>query len=1018
MVRIPPLQRGLQAIHGFISAYRPAQGLDQKARRVCSYYLKLSVKKTSNIQHLNFLRQAKDSGVLPKGTLDIKINSCIASPKLLRLGARLETQAFRELITYRIHNIQSSNRSLLNLNSELYSLPRRFVSYTKWLTGEVCRDTNAMLTNIHASKFRRRFQAHNPNLHTLSSQRPPITQPPPSDPNTTHIPLPTEPNVPTHPPISDTPSSNPSRAENPAHPAAPTGLVNLPDWPHPATPTGVVPPPDSPHYATPTAIVNTPDPPHPAAPIGIINPTESPHPGTPIHSTPVSSDNYSPSNLSPVNESSADHVWINLTDVTIPENHSQLLDKGLNYVPYPILSGKTVQQFELALDAWAYRVRWSEWHKSFTTSNSPQFPPHPFDKARNNPPPASTQTENSIASLKMSVLRHVKLHVDKHKSFPQPDVSAINDLKQHPDIEITTTDKTKKFALCNPGYIDTKREELLCDPNTYRLEVRDPTLAIEKDANSLWTRICHRRNFSNHDINTFKSFWSKPAELKVSLKDHKPTFPHCKGRPIQPVQGQATEKLDWIASLILQQLLRFVPTHLASSQDLRRHLQNLQPTLPVDTIHFSLDVVSLYPSCPTTLDEGINHVISFIRLHQHRINMYGLHPIDIADMLDFTFQNTLTRIRDKVYRQTQGIAMGSHSGAAYAILVLNYYEQLALSQLQLQDRLLHAFRYIDDYYVLADNQATKDAFFSLMNNLHPQLQFTIESPNSSGCLHFLDMTVTLINGSFTFKHYQKDTHCGRYLHWTSSHPPRTKINIIRTETTRIIENCNKSLQAATPFLKILESQLLASAYPHHIIRKHISAISSTYSSNTRQTLSRRTPPRTTPSNSEKNLLRIPYIDPILSRLINKEISKLNIPVWLVEHVSPTLQARLTTYNKRSSYGLCSGCPMCDELGLNCSTRFVVYQLTCEKCLEVYIGKTYRPIKLRLKEHNSSVRLGNRRTAAGEHTLDNHSDLIGTGEDPFKRRKILRVLSNRLDLLNAELQEIERRQPAINTQHRR
>ena len=110
--------------------------------------------------------------------------------------------------------------------------------------------------------------------------------------------------------------------------------------------------------------------------------------------------------------------------------------------------------------------------------------------------------------------------------------------------------------------------------------------------------------------------------------------------------------------------------------------------------------------------------------------------------------------------------------------------------------------------------------------------------------------------------------------------------------------------------------------------------------------------------------------------------------------------------------------MCDELGKNCATRFVVYQISCELCSGAYVGKTYRPIKVRLKEHNSSARLGNRRTAAGEHILDNHPGIAGTGVDPFKHRKILRITNNRLDLLNAELQEIEKQRPSINTQHRR
>ena len=180
------------------------------------------------------------------------------------------------------------------------------------------------------------------------------------------------------------------------------------------------------------------------------------------------------------------------------------------------------------------------------------------------------------------------------------------------------------------------------------------------------------------------------------------------------------------------------------------------------------------------------------------------------------------------------------------------------------------------------------------------------------------------------------------------------------------------------------------------------------------------PPRTTSNvdNGEKHLLRVPSIDPILSRLIQREVRQHPSPIWLIEHVSPTLQNRLTTYHKKSDYGRCGGCTVCEELGVNCATRFAIYQLTCELCHESYIGKTYRPIKQRLKEHNSSARLGNRRTAAGDHILDAHPEIAGTGVDPFTRRRILRVTTNRLDLLNAELQAIARVGPKINTQYRR
>ena len=227
------------------------------------------------------------------------------------------------------------------------------------------------------------------------------------------------------------------------------------------------------------------------------------------------------------------------------------------------------------------------------------------------------------------------------------------------------------------------------------------------------------------------------------------------------------------------------------------------------------------------------------------------------------------------------------------------------------------------------------------------------------------------------------------------------------------------LRQAAAHIHKLQQQLLASAYPLHIIWKHTNSIIRKHRGTSPSShRPYHDPLRSNLTSSEKSLLRIPYIDPILSRLISNEVNRHNLPIWLVQHVFPTLQNRLVTYNRKSTYGSCQGCQLCVELRHNCATRFVIYELTCSICSATYIGKTYRPIKVRLREHNSSARLGNQRTAAGEHILQAHPEIAATGTDPFNRRRILRVTSNRLDLLNAELQEISRLKPTINTQHRR
>eukprot|EP00116_Pleurobrachia_bachei_P013717 sb/3473979/ len=69
--------------------------------------------------------------------------------------------------------------------------------------------------------------------------------------------------------------------------------------------------------------------------------------------------------------------------------------------------------------------------------------------------------------------------------------------------------------------------------------------------------------------------------------------------------------------------------------------------------------------------------------------------------------------------------------------------------------------------------------------------------------------------------------------------------------------------------------------------------------------------------------------------------------------------------------------------INVRERYVVYQVTCTSCDNMYIGETTRPVISRMREHESSTRLGNRRTPLGEHLLDEHPHLVSGGAGHFE-----------------------------------
>ena len=97
-------------------------------------------------------------------------------------------------------------------------------------------------------------------------------------------------------------------------------------------------------------------------------------------------------------------------------------------------------------------------------------------------------------------------------------------------------------------------------------------------------------------------------------------------------------------------------------------------------------------------------------------------------------------------------------------------------------------RYIDDiFFIWTHGEAELKKFMEGLNNFLPNLQFTYESSKKS--VAFLDLNVSLENGSVTTDLHTKSTDCHQYLHCSSSHPDHIKNSIIYSQTLRLSNIC-------------------------------------------------------------------------------------------------------------------------------------------------------------------------------------------------------------------------------------
>ena len=129
---------------------------------------------------------------------------------------------------------------------------------------------------------------------------------------------------------------------------------------------------------------------------------------------------------------------------------------------------------------------------------------------------------------------------------------------------------------------------------------------------------------------------------------------------------------------------------------------------------------------------------------------------------------------DIMYKQTDGVAMGSPLNPALANIFVRFYEEKLFSQIS---KPFTYFRYVDDTFASFCIEEESENFFKQLNCLHSSLKFTFEKKKNN-CLLFLDVNVEQTVTGFEASAYRKLTFTGQYLRWESFSPnkQKTKLN--------------------------------------------------------------------------------------------------------------------------------------------------------------------------------------------------------------------------------------------------
>ncbi|XP_067672623.1 uncharacterized protein [Haliotis asinina] len=295
-------------------------------------------------------------------------------------------------------------------------------------------------------------------------------------------------------------------------------------------------------------------------------------------------------------------------------------------------------------------------------------------------------------------------------------------------------------------------------------------------------------------------------------------------------------------------------------------------------------------------------------------------------------------------------------------IFMTSFEEAALSTAPFQP--LCWYRKVDDTFTTIAYDNDPNELLNHLNDQHPRIKFTMETETNQH-LPFLDVSLHTTDDGLRTSVYRKPTHTDQYIHYNSCHHPQIKQAIIATLTRRAKALCHPdALNNELDHLRKTFTTL--NGYPPQLVTATIN-----------KTLKDREPrPKPSPSPIR---VTIPYLGPIshqISRLIKTKAS-----------IDVTFSSGKTikTYLKANGKG-----PSCEHP----NPRGCIYQIPCN-CGDLYIGETLRPINTRMKEHQTSVRKLDQKSAISEHILKNpeHSirwedtRILSTNNNNWRQRKL-------------------------------
>ena len=325
---------------------------------------------------------------------------------------------------------------------------------------------------------------------------------------------------------------------------------------------------------------------------------------------------------------------------------------------------------------------------------------------------------------------------------------SVKNLRNQHDLVITKPDKGSGAVIMNKTDYITKMQQIIGDATKFEhlgsVNTHDNTSKREKHLNDFlrtlyWkedakgkvkTKRKNKRRgkeLSESEYNFIRPVGSQRPRLYGLPKTHKTGTPL---RPILSLVGSAEHSLAKFLNTLLEPVTMRFSDH--TIKDSFTFANFIRTTPAENTYMVSFDVQSLFTNVP--LKETIDICAETL---YHKDNNLALQKSSFIKLMNLATSEIEFSFSGEMYRQTDGVAMGSPLGPTLANILMGYLEE---SYFQNNQKPLVYFRYVDDCFILFNNKEECDGMFSTFNTLHPSIKFTKEVETNDN-LPFLDVFV-------------------------------------------------------------------------------------------------------------------------------------------------------------------------------------------------------------------------------------------------------------------------------------